>query len=104
MRIEFERSGGFTGMRIHITIDTETLPSEQAKELESLVDAAGFFELPAIVSTPSSGADRLNYRISIEAEGKKHTIETSDAVAPDSLRPLLRRLTVLARSGGRPHQ
>ncbi len=104
MRIEIERSGGFAGMRMHTTIDTETLPSEQAKELESLVDASSFFELPATVSTPPSGADRFNYKISIEAEGKKHTVETSDEVAPDSLQPLLRRLMVLARSGGRPQR
>ncbi len=102
MRVEFERSGGFTGMHINTTIDTETLPSAQAKELESLIATASFFELPAKTSIPPKNADRFIYMISIESEGRKHTIETSDEIAPDSLRPLLRRLTVLARSGGRP--
>jgi hypothetical protein len=95
-----ERTGGFAGMRVLTTIDTETLPPEQARELESLVEAASFFELPARAKTTPSGADHFNYRISIEAEGRKHTVETSDEVAPETLRPLLRRLTALARSRG----
>ncbi|MFC1864268.1 protealysin inhibitor emfourin [Chloroflexota bacterium] len=102
MRIEIERSGGFAGMLVHATIDTGTLPSEQAKELESLVSAAGFFELPARAAVPPSGADRFKYKITIKSGETKHTVETSDEAAPASLRPLLRRLTVLARSGGRP--
>ena len=104
MRVEFKRSGGFTGMHINTTIDTETLSSEQAKELESLIVAASFFELPAKTNIPPKNADRFIYRISIESEGKKHTVETDDEIAPDSLRPLLRRLTVLARSGSRPQR
>lgn len=98
MRIEMERTGGFAGMRVQTTIDTETLPPEQASELESLVETASFFEMPTGASTPPRGADSFYYRISIEAEGRKHTVETSDEVAPETLRPLLRRLTALARS------
>lgn len=101
MLIKIERTGGFTGMRMQTTIDTETLPSEQASELEQLVNAASFFELPARVSTPLSGADRFHYKICIESEGRKHTVETNDEVAPNTLRPLLRRLMALARSGGK---
>ena len=100
MRIEVQRTGGFAGMHIDARIDTEKLPEEQAIELESLIDAAGFFELPATMNESHRGTDRFTYRISVETEGKKNTIETDDEAAPTSLRPLLRRLMVLARSSG----
>jgi hypothetical protein len=91
-------------MRIQATIDTEKLPLEQAKELESLIKAASFFELPAKVSTSPRGADQFNYRISIEAGEKIHTIETNDEIVSDTLWPLLRRLMIIARASGNSPQ
>lgn len=104
MRIQFERSGGFGGMLVQATIDTSTLPTEQAKELESLVSAAGFFQLPSKPAAPPGGADRFSYRVTIESQGIKHTVETGEQTAPAPLQLLLRKLTLLARSGERPQQ
>jgi 3-hydroxyisobutyrate dehydrogenase-like beta-hydroxyacid dehydrogenase len=98
MRVDFERTGGFAGMRTTATIDTETLPPDEARALNELVDAAGFFNLPATISSPSPGADRFQYKITIVAGGRQHTVETSDAAVPETLSPLLRKLMVLARS------
>jgi len=100
MRIDIERSGGFAGMLLRASIDTDTLPPEQAKELAPLLDAAHFFELPTITHSPSTRADQFRYKITIESEGRTHTVETGDESAPSTLRPLLRRLTALARPGG----
>jgi len=101
MRIEIERSGGFAAMLVKATIDTRSLSAEQAKELESMVNAAGFFELPAKAASPPGGADQFNYKITIKVGDKKHTVETNDEAAPASLRPLLIRLMTIARSSGR---
>lgn len=98
MRIHFERSGGFAGMRVTVTVDTELLSPQEAHDLERSVDAARFFELPATITAPIPGADRFCYKITVEAEGQRHTIEVDDAALPDKLRPLLQRLTTLARS------
>jgi hypothetical protein len=98
MKIEFERSGGFAGMRIQATVDTETLSAEAADELRAAVEAADFFNLPRKITARDEGADRFQYRLTVDAGQQKHTVETSDAGAPDALQPLLRRLTVLARS------
>lgn len=99
MKIDFERTGGFTGIPFKSRIDTDNLSTEQSAELESLVASAGFFKLPSRTDSITTGSDRFNYLISVEAEGKKHTVETNDEAAPSSLKPLLRRLTILARSG-----
>ena len=98
MRVHFERSGGVAGFRLAATIDTETLPPDQARELEALVDAAGFFDLPEVMAGPAEAADQFQYRLTVEAGPRSHTVTVSESAAPASLRPLLRRLTVLARS------
>ena len=100
MRIQFERSGGFGGLLVRANIDTASLPAEEADKLEKMVAEADFFSLPAHISSPSPGADQFQYKISIEEGDRRHTVETSDQAAPDSLWPLLRELTVRARSRG----
>lgn len=99
MRIYFERSGGFAGMRVSTTIDTESLGSEETHELQQLTDAAKFFALPAMITTTSpAGVDQFQYKVTIETEDRQHTVETGDASAPDTLLPLLQKLTRLARA------
>lgn len=101
MRVHFERSGGFAGMRMAATIDSQTLSSEEAGALRQMVEAAGFFDLPVTIAAPQPGADRFLYRLTVEVEGREHTIEVSDAAVPTSLRPLLDWLTAAARKAQR---
>jgi hypothetical protein len=96
MRINFERSGGFVGMRITATIDTESLPADEAAELRQLVESAGFFDLPPTISS-TTGADQFTYVLTVESESRQHRVEVKDGGVPPSLRPLLQRLTSLAR-------
>jgi hypothetical protein len=101
MHIQFERSGGFTGMSVKATIDTETLAAQDANELRALIDAAGFFDLPRKPASEATGADQFQYTISVDDAARRHTIETNDGVASEALQKLLRRLTALARSSRR---
>ena len=89
MLIRLERSGGFAGMRKSYAIDTESLPQEEAGKLHELVNAADFFNLPAKFPAPKRGADYFQYRMTVEMEGKKHTVDVSDPEVPDKLRPLI---------------
>lgn len=98
MKIEFERTGGFGGMWISATIDTESLPFDEAQTLRGMVVAADFFNLPATIRSQSPGADSFHYRVSIEAQSQSHTVEAGEGNVSDELRSLFRRLTVLARS------
>ncbi|MEJ2263969.1 MAG: hypothetical protein P8X95_11020 [Anaerolineales bacterium] len=98
MRIQFQRSGGFAGLLVRTNIDTASLSKEEAEKLQKMVAEAGFFDLPAQLSSPAPGADQFQYKVSIEEGDHRHTVEASDQAAPDSLRPLLRELTVRARS------
>jgi len=101
MRIQFERSGGFAGMRITATIDTDSLSPDDAKSLREMVDASDFFNLPSTIRSPSSTADSFQYKVIIEDQGRKHMVEAGDQAVPPTLKPLLRRLEILARSSHR---
>ncbi len=98
MRIYFERTGGVAGMRLTATVNTDTLPPEEARDLRKMVDDARFFELPAKIATPARGADQFHYRLTVEVDARRHTVEMGEAAAPVTLRPLLRQLTAVARS------
>jgi hypothetical protein len=98
MRIDYERTGGFAGMRLAATIDTTTLPADQAAELQDLIDNAHFFDLPAKIPSPPNVADQFYYRVTIEAKSKQHTVEAGEASASPELQALLQQLTLLARS------
>lgn len=101
MRIDFERTGGFMGVRIAGTFDTKSLPMEEAIDILDMVDDASFFELPEAVTGKAEAADQFQYRLTVEYAGRQHTVETTDTGAPDSLRPLLSRLTTLTRTQGK---
>ena len=98
MIIRMERSGGFTGIPLRAVIDSERLEAEDSRTLRNLVEAAGFFTLPAKIESQGTGADRFHYQLTIEEAGRSHTVEVSEGAAPETLLALTRQLTLLARS------
>jgi hypothetical protein len=96
MLINFTRTGGFAGLRLTRTVDTDTLPPEQAAEISKLITQSAFFQLPEKLLPATPRPDRFEYELSVEAEKQNHSIVVSDAACPDSLRPLLNYLTTLA--------
>ena len=98
MKISYRRTGGFAGMVMSFDIDTETLPEEQAGEIQGLVSAADFFALPATITSSAPGADQFQYKLTVETEGRRHTVEVGDAAVPENLWPLLNKIRVLSRS------
>jgi hypothetical protein len=96
MRVEFTRSGGFAGIRLNRTFDTSQMPEEDGRQLEQLVDAANFFSLPETLQ--SGGADKLQYRISVERDGDTHTVQADERAAPPLLASLIKKLEAAARA------
>jgi hypothetical protein len=96
MRIIYERSGGFMGLKSSLTIDLDELPLDQAEALRTLLGEANLISLsedPPARSIP----DGFQYSLTIESEEVKHTVFTSDVTMPASLRPLIDELSQLAR-------
>jgi hypothetical protein len=95
-KIYYERTGGFMGRKVSVTIDLDDLPEEQAELLDELLDEADFFELPADLTKPTM-PDSFTYNITISSEERQHSVRVSDATAPEDLRPLLEELSRQAR-------
>lgn len=122
MRVQFERSGGFGGIRLTAELDTDqlhviygakhvqrALSAEEARHLERLVESSDLFALPARRSSAARGADRFQYVITVESAGKRHTVQTTDETAPAVLNTLIASLRnvsmgrrVVPNSGDRP--
>jgi len=96
MQITVERSGGFTGMPLTLSIDTAHLAPEQATHLRHLVEAADFFHLPATVSVPAQ-PDRFEYEVTVREGDRKHTVTVGEAAMPERLKPLLAWVIEAAR-------
>jgi hypothetical protein len=98
MIVDFVRSGGFTGMRLAATIDSQKLPEEEAAQLQGLVDAADFFSLPRRLRSAGPGADRFQYSVTIATDGHRHTVQAGEDAVPPTLNPLIEYLSAAARS------
>jgi hypothetical protein len=96
MHIEFARTGGFGGIRLATTVDTQELPSEQASTIDRLVSDADFFKLPEKLLPAAPAPDRLEYKVTIATTEETHSVVVSDPATPEKLRPLLNYLTTLA--------
>ncbi len=98
-KIHFERSGGFTGLTKAVDIDVDLLPETERQALISHISNAGFFTLPTEIvdASATTGADRYNYRITIESNNHKHSVKCTDGSAPASLVPLLAWLNGASR-------
>jgi hypothetical protein len=94
MKIQFERTGGFAGMHMSTTIDTKTLPPNDAKDVQDLIDSSQFFQVPPNsasleTSKASKGAaDYFTYKITVENGEKKHSVECNDL----NMQPKVKRL------------
>jgi hypothetical protein len=93
MHIEFKMEGGlahFPGLSKPVTIDSGRIPAEEATELENLVRAARFFDQPAHSKIPLPGAaDYRRYTITVEADGRRHTVELTDPITDPDLQRLV---------------
>jgi len=99
MQIDFASSGGFTNLELTYRADTNTMPEEQAKELERLIESSGAFDLQQNdmdSNTAIGRADVISYRLSLSEGARQTTLWFNDITAPATLRPLLALLRKLA--------
>ena len=98
MKISFESSGGFAGMHTSVALDTDSVSSEEAQQLNDLIINSNFFDLPSESPKPKPGsADYIGYSITVDSEGRKHTVRTNDTTMPSNLSPLVRFLQSKAK-------
>jgi len=104
MRIEFECSGGYGGLRFTYRGEIDALPAAEAKVLVDLIEAADIFELtPGQLSSKTRPIpDDFACRLTLSKAGKKKTLSFNELSAPENLRRLsvhLRKLAIEKKSG-----
>lgn len=105
MRVTFALSatgvGFFPGLAEPVTIEAERLPEALGRELDALVASTAFFDRPAAPAT--RGADRRQYTITIEQDGRSRTLVVDEPLDEPELRRLIQLLEAAAKEArGRP--
>ena len=95
-KILFERTGGFMGRKVSLSLDMADLPEDQVEKLSELVDEADFFELPANL-TRQNVPDAFTYHITVISDKGEHSVRCGDTTAPDDLLPLIEELEPFRR-------
>jgi hypothetical protein len=95
MKIKFRQSGGYAGLRMGCDLDTKSLSSDEATQLESLVNTSGI--LQANSGRSENAADLISYEIAIETNQGTHQVTFDDLTLPENVLPLLEYLQSQAK-------
>jgi hypothetical protein len=102
MRVIFQSEGGvahFPGLSRPVTIEGDQLPEPAAEELRQLIEAARLFDRPAQAgSAPRGAADYRQYTITVEADGRRHTVRVVEPIEDPALQRLVRFLQEQAKA------
>jgi hypothetical protein len=100
MRIEIKRSGGYAGITNNFFVDEKHITGSEISQLKELLTKAKFFELPSN-DMKNYGADYYIYDITVEMNGLRQTVKTTDISISQSLREIVKKVMEI---GGRSSQ
>jgi hypothetical protein len=93
MKVYLERSGGFAGMVTSASLDTQTLPPNEAHEIQNLIENSYFFELPSnppqSSKTKKGAADYFTYKITVQDDKREHLVQLNDINMEPNIKPLV---------------
>jgi hypothetical protein len=93
MKVYLERSGGFAGMVTSTNVDTQTLPPNEAQEIQCLIENSHFFELPSqspqTSKTRKGAADYFIYKITVQDGKREHSVQANDINMQPNIKPLI---------------
>lgn len=92
--ITFDRTGGLIANDLHLHIDLERLPEDEVERLQKLLADADFFNLPENLAG-SASPDEFQYTVTVDNGGDRHSVRSTDTTLPDSVRPLIKELTMM---------
>jgi hypothetical protein len=94
MIVKFHQTGGFAPPinDKKCEFNTESMQSDEAHRLVSLVERSRLAELQTQKQEPSKGADYMSYTIIVETETGAQKVSFNDTNMPDSIVPLLEYL------------
>ncbi len=95
--IEFERTGGFAGITLSNTINSNELPADEAAKLKELLFNADLTDQCFETEEKAASPDQFFYRFTVKIGEKEFTCHYQENQLPPSARPLIRYLTLKKR-------
>lgn len=107
MLVEYRRAGGIAGFNDHLIVrptgevtlekkggvrEIFTVDAAVVAKLQQTVEESGFFDLESEYRPARIIPDALTYRITAQAGGRRHTVETTDGAIPEQLAPVIEEL------------
>lgn len=87
MRVRFQQSGGYAGLIKGCDFDTESLPPEEARVLNSLVKKSNIKGNQKLITRDAR--DLRTYSITIEKNEESNSISFDDMTVPKEVQELL---------------
>ena len=88
MKIHLEQSGGFAGITKKHTIDVKNMTSEEQIQIQELVTSIKNKNLEKTIAKDTI-PDSFQYKIIVENEGGKYTINTNEFQMNSGLKELI---------------
>ncbi len=95
--LEFERTGGFTGIPVTVQIDSDKLSSEEVLRLKRLIEESGILTLDNAEESAESRADAFHYLIIIQDSTHTYKVVLPEVSVSEKIQPLIRYLQRKAR-------
>jgi hypothetical protein len=96
-KVKFERTGGFTGIRIAAEIEMDDLPEDQKSEIQELFDDMDIEELSKKLTGNAPFPDGFVYSVIVESEERKYQFTMGESALPDNMGPLIEILEAIAK-------
>lgn len=97
LKIQFERSGGFAGMKIRFLLEDKDLSEDEREQLWEMLQQAKIFNKKLQAKPLHPSIDRFTYRLTVANGDQEYMIEVEEGNIPQEMRPLLEYLNLRAR-------
>jgi hypothetical protein len=97
LRIELARSGGYGGMTMYSSVDTDELEPGDAEAVQAMVDDVDWASLPAPAAR-AGAPDRFQYRVSVTGADSHREVLVGETEMPPALRRLVDEVMVRGRA------
>ena len=89
MKLSIVRGGSIAAIVTRIEVSTDSLSPEDARALHSKVGEAGILGLSDDVPATAQHPEDLLYELTVEDEGRVHTVRLSESTLPEAVRLLI---------------
>jgi len=102
--IYFERTGGFSGIRLETHIELDDLPDDQKHEILDLIEELDIDVNPEGFTENDSRADEITYSLRVISDEKEYRVTASESNLPDDMETLIKIMERFAKKRARGNQ